>query len=81
MIHPSSGTVTDVFEDGRGAAMTEETGLYYRIAFWVRKFVCLGLAIKQVKTFAKLITEDYEGFAIGVAVGYPLHKLLGGHCH
>jgi hypothetical protein len=81
VIDPTSGAAIDVFQDGRGAALQEESFLYNRIAFWVRKFVCLGLAIKEVKTLAKLITGDYEGFVIGVAVGYPLHKLLGGHCH
>jgi hypothetical protein len=30
---------------------------------------------------AKLLTGDYEGFVVGVAIGYPLHYLLGGHCH
>ena len=81
LVDPASGAAVDVFQDGRGSAATEEAFLYNRIAFWVRKFVCLGLAIKEVKTLAKLITGDYEGFVIGVAVGYPLHKLLGGHCH
>lgn len=80
-VHPASGVAIDVFEDGRGTAMPDETGLYYRIAFWVRKFVCLGLAIKNAKTWAKLFTGDDMGFLIGLAVGYPLHKLLGGHCH
>jgi hypothetical protein len=81
LVNTASGSARDVFEDGRGRAATEETTLYYRIAFWVRKFVCLGLTIKQAKTYAKFINEDYVGFAIGMAVGYPLHKLLGGHCH
>jgi hypothetical protein len=81
LVDMASGLARDVFEDGRGSAATEETTLYYRIAFWVRKFVCLGLTIKQAKTYAKFLNEDYVGFAIGMAVGYPLHKLLGGHCH
>jgi hypothetical protein len=80
-VHPSSGVAIDVFEDGRGTAMTEETGLYYRIAFWVRKFVCLGLAIKEAKTWGKAVDGDLKGFIIGMAIGYPLHKYLGGHCH
>jgi hypothetical protein len=81
LIDPATGEAVDVFEDGRSSAMTEESFLYNRIAFWVRKFVCLGLDIKEVKTLAKLLTGDYEGFVVGVAIGYPLHYFLGGHCH
>ena len=81
LIDPATGEAVDVFEDGRSSAMTEESFLYNRIAFWVRRFVCLGLTIKEVKTLAKLLTGDYEGFVVGVAIGYPLHYLLGGHCH
>jgi hypothetical protein len=81
LIDPATGEAVDVFEDGRSSAMTEESFLYNRMAFWVRRFVCLGLTIKEVKTLAKLLTGDYEGFVVGVAIGYPLHYLLGGHCH
>jgi hypothetical protein len=81
LVDPGTGAARDVFEDGRGTAMTEEGYLYGRVATFVRRFVCLGLAVKTAYTLAELILEQYTGFLIGVAVGFPLHYLLGGSCH
>ena len=81
LVDPGTGEAVDVFEDGRGTATTESALLYDRIAMYVRKFVCLGLALKTIYTLAELVLEQYTGFVIGVALGFPAHYFLGGHCH